>query len=184
MRQPEREAFWASLPEGIRQQVDGYVLQDSSMAAISVLVDVGFRRFGVGVGAAQLIVGDRYRHYGDRVARTPESPVDPESLSWRAAGICDRILVVEAVWDGDTVHDWVVRLLAIGEEAEHQLAFVDWSTAKRYLGSDERIDGRPHIAVAAERIGVAVARQLRVPFHFAGPDEPDDEAPRWVRPTS
>ncbi|MGW4383420.1 hypothetical protein [Kitasatospora sp. NPDC004531] len=184
LRGPEREAFWASLPEGIRRQVDGYVLQDNVLAAVGVLVDVGFVRFGVGAGAAQLIVGDRHRHYGDRIARTPESPVDPESLSWRAAGVGERILAIEAVWDGDTVHDWFVRLLAIGEAAEHRLALVDRSTAERLLGSADRIDGRPHIAVAAERIGRGVAAELGVPFHFASPRTPDDEAPRWVRPGS
>ena len=69
LRQPERDAFWASLPEGIRQQVDGYVLQDSDMHAI-------------------------------------------------------------------------------GEDREHGLATVTWRIAGRHLGSDD----------------------------------PDDEAPRWVRP--
>ncbi|MFD7643711.1 hypothetical protein ACFV4P_23995 [Kitasatospora sp. NPDC059795] len=56
------------------------------------------------------------------------------------------------------------------------------STASRHLGSEESDDGRPHIAVAAEMIGVAVARALRVPFHFASPGAPDGRAPRWVRP--
>ncbi|WP_259464843.1 hypothetical protein [Streptomyces sp. TLI_171] len=179
----QRAEFWASLPEGIRQQVDGYVLQDGALSAVRVLIDVGFVRFGIGVASAHLLVGDRYRELGDRVARTPDGPVDPESLAWRAAGIDDRILAVEAVWDGDTVHDWFVALVAIGEGKEHHLATLYRGTAERYLGSDDRVDGRPHTAVAADRIGRALAERLGVPFHFASPDEPDDEAPRWVRPT-
>ncbi|MFD7732704.1 hypothetical protein ACFV6F_20230 [Kitasatospora phosalacinea] len=182
MSEPERQAFWTALPEGIRRQVDGYVLQDGHTAAIRVLVDVGLHRFGVGIGTAKFIVSDRYRTLGDRIARTPETPVDPESLYWRAAGTGEQVLAVEAVWDGDTERDWFVLLLAVGESAERPLAVLDWNTAARHLGSDHRVDGRPHIAVAADRIGRELAAALGVPFHFASPDVPDDEAPRWRRP--
>ncbi|MGE7383970.1 hypothetical protein ACQKM2_00520 [Streptomyces sp. NPDC004126] len=180
-RKEARTAWWESLPAGIRDQVDGYVLQDSLLGAVRVLVDVGFVRDGVGVGTAQLIVGDRYAHYGDRVAREPDSPLDPESLALRAEGIGGRVVAIEAVWDGDTVHDWFVVLLAITEDpdSERSLATIPWGAAERFLGEGTDPGPRHPSAVAAERAGGALAARLGVPFHFASPDTPDDEAPRW-----
>ncbi|MFJ6604833.1 hypothetical protein [Streptomyces lydicus] len=181
MDEAARTEWWESLPAGIRDEIDGYVLQDSFLRAVRVVVDVGLVAHDIGVGAAQLIVNDRYLHYGDRVARTPESPLDLESLTYRASGCAGRIVGIEAVWDGDTVHDWFVRLLAVTVDpaGDHALATVYRSTAARYLGENEDYGSRHLAAVAAERVGGALAARLSVPFHFASPDTPDDEAPRW-----
>ncbi|MEU9073984.1 hypothetical protein ACFYUY_24580 [Kitasatospora sp. NPDC004745] len=182
MDEAARAKWWQSLPAGIRDQVDGYVLQDSFLQAVKVVVDVGFVTHNIGVGAAQLIVGDRYLHYGDRIARTPESPLDVASLAHRAAGCPGRIVAVEAVWDGDTVHDWFVVLLAITTDPaqQHELATVYRSTAEHHLGADAAgVGAQPLEAAAAERAGRALAERLVVPFHFASPRTPDDSAPRW-----
>ncbi|MGW2046621.1 hypothetical protein ACWCPF_15760 [Streptomyces sp. NPDC001858] len=181
MNKRARTEWWEGLPAGIRNQIDGYVLQDSLMAAIRVVVDIGLVADDIGVGTAQAIVSDRYAHYGDRIARAPDTPLDRESLVRRAAGIFGRIVAIEAVWDGDTVHDWFVRLLAITADPadEHTLAFIPWAMAERHLGEDEKFEGRHPAAVAAERAGGDLAAYLSVPFHFASPDTPDDEAPRW-----
>jgi hypothetical protein len=191
MNEAARTEWWENLPLGIREQIDGYVLQDSLMGAVRLIVDIGLVPYRIGVGTAQAIVGDRYHHYGDRVAREPESPLDLESLACRVAGIAAPIQVIEAVWDGDTVHDWFVVLLAVtdpvvveGEEEftpprDRPLATIYQSTAKKYLGEDADRGRRPSTAVAAERAGRALAAHLSVPFHFASPDTPDDEAPRW-----
>ncbi|MFF4429949.1 hypothetical protein ACFYZ4_12370 [Streptomyces sp. NPDC001513] len=126
MGKEARAEWWERLPVGIRNEIDGYVLQDAMLAAVRVVVDVGLVRDDVGVGTAQLIVGDRYARHGDRIARTPESPLDLESLAYRAGGAAGRIVAIEAIWDGDTVHDWFVRLLAITADPveEHALATV------------------------------------------------------------
>ncbi|MEU1694850.1 hypothetical protein [Streptomyces hirsutus] len=34
-------------------------------------------------------------------------------------------------------------------------------------------------AQEARETGTALAEHVNVPFHFAGPHQPDDEAPRW-----
>ncbi|SNT59119.1 hypothetical protein SAMN05216252_15319 [Actinacidiphila glaucinigra] len=139
MHKAARTVWWESLPTGIRNQIDGYVLQDSFLSAVKAVVDVGLVTHGIGVGTAQLLVSDRYLHYGERIARTPESPLDPESLAYRAAGCPGRIVAIEAIWDGDTVHDWFVVLLAItaGPREEHVMATVYRSTAERYLARTE-----------------------------------------------
>lgn len=59
------------------------------------------------------------------------------------------------------------------------MAMIYWKTAERYLGRDEWHSLRHPSAVAAERAGQPLAEHLGVPFHFASPDKPDDEAPRW-----
>ncbi|MFJ3724068.1 hypothetical protein ACIPYQ_16045 [Streptomyces sp. NPDC090045] len=175
----ETESQWEGLPAGIRTQVDGYVLQDGSFQAIRLVWEAG-RAQGVGLYEAQKIVHLRYLHFGDRVARTPDSPLDLDSLAALARGIRARVVAIEAVWDGDTVHDWFVRLLAVTDEpaGEKCLATIYWGTAVRALdGADE---GALHpSAAAATRAGGDLAAHLGVPFHFASPDTPDDEAPRW-----
>ncbi|WP_225827149.1 hypothetical protein [Streptomyces naphthomycinicus] len=181
MNQAARDGWWEGLPAGIRDEIDGYVLQDRLLMAVKVITDIGRVPHGIGVGTAQLIANDRYLHYGDRIARVPESPLDLESLACRAAGCAGRIVAVEAIWDGDTVHDWFVRLLAITADpaGESPMATVYGSTARRYLGEGEDRHSRHPASTAAERAGRALAAHLSVPFHFASPDTPDDEAPRW-----
>ncbi|MFJ6835487.1 hypothetical protein [Streptomyces sp. NPDC091209] len=181
MDEAARTVWWENLPAGIREEIDGYVLKDSLLRAVRVILDIGRVPHGIGLDTAQLIANDRYLHYGDRIAREPESPLDLESLACRAAGCAGRVVAIEAVWDGDTVHDWFVQLLAITADpaGEAQMATVYWSTAKRYLGEDENQTSRHPAAVAAERAGSSLAAHLSVPFHFASADTPDDEAPRW-----
>ncbi|MFF7635063.1 hypothetical protein ACFZB9_18175 [Kitasatospora sp. NPDC008050] len=181
MDEAARTAWWESLPDGIREEIDGHVLKDSLLGAVRVITAIGLVPHGIGLDTAQLIVNDRYLHHGDRIARTPESPLDLESLAYRAAGCTGRVVAIEAVWDGDTVHDWFVVLLAVTADpaGEVHLATVHRSTAKRYLGEDLENHSRHPEAVAAERAGSALAAHLSLPFHFASPATPNDEAPRW-----
>ncbi|MCX5396768.1 hypothetical protein [Streptomyces sp. NBC_00102] len=172
---PEAE-WWDLLPQGVREQVDGYVLQDSVLQAIRTVREAG-RAHGLGLDDAQRVVDERFRHHGDRIARTPADPLDLESLTAEAAGYGGRIMAIEALWDGDTVHGWFVELRAVTADpaGDHLLAVIHRSTAVRLLGEGH---AQPS-AAAAERFGRPLAAHLSVPFHFASPDAPDDEAPRW-----
>ncbi|MEU5099925.1 hypothetical protein [Streptomyces sp. NPDC020996] len=123
----------------------------------------------MGLREAEQVVHSRYEVLGDRVQRTPPDPFDVPSLAARAAALPGRVAAVEALWDGDTVHDWFVLLLAVSNSPEgegHLAAFY------------RRHGGSPH-GVAAAEAGRALAAHLGVPFHFASPDVPDDVAPRW-----
>ncbi|MGW3660229.1 hypothetical protein ACWD6R_33340 [Streptomyces sp. NPDC005151] len=172
--------WWELLPAGIRERVDGYVLQDARFQAVRIVFEAG-RAHGLGLNDAQLVVHDRCLHQGDRIAHTPDSPLDLESLAASAANCPGRIVAIEAVWDGDTVHDWFVNLLAITADptSEHPLATIYWLTAVRHLGEEKNLGPRHPSAAAADRAGSALAARLSVPFHFASPDVPDDQAPRW-----
>ncbi|GAA3020277.1 hypothetical protein JCM13580A_63320 [Streptomyces drozdowiczii] len=44
----------------------------------------------------------------------------------------------------------------------------------------DRSDGTPPPDVVAAEADQALVDHLRVPFHFASPDVPDDNAPRWT----
>ncbi|MFF7364804.1 hypothetical protein [Streptomyces sp. NPDC008125] len=168
--------WWDLLPAGVREQVHGYVLQDSSMPAVRAVWQSGRAR-GLGLDEARAVVSDRFRHHGDRIARTPDSPLDLESLAALAAGYGGRIVAIEALWNGDTVHGWFVELRAITTDpaGDHGLATIHRPAAVRLLGEGH---AQPS-AAAAERFGGALAAHLSVPFHFASPHVPDDEAPRW-----
>ncbi|MGW2841335.1 hypothetical protein ACWCWD_26500 [Streptomyces sp. NPDC001493] len=170
--------WWDLLPAGVREQVDGYVLQDAPMRAIRTVWQSG-RTQGLGLGEAQAVVSGRFLHHGDRIARTPDDPLDLESLTALAAGCDGRIVAIEALWDGDTFHGWFVELRAITTDpaGDRRLATIHRSTAVRLIGEGH---AQPS-AAAAERFGGALAAHLSVPFHFASPHVPDDEAPRWTQ---
>nr|WP_189858449.1 hypothetical protein [Streptomyces poonensis] len=171
--------WWETLPAEIRDRADAHVLRDARLQAVRVVLEAG-RAHGLGLRQAQLVVHDRYLHHADRIAHTPDCPLDLRSLAARAADCPGRIVAVEALWDGDTVHDWFVDLLAVTAEptGEHRLATIYWDTAVRYLGEDEDRGPLHPSAAAADRAGRALAAHLSVPFHFASPGTPDDQAPR------
>lgn len=160
--------WWPYLEDRTRREADAHVLRDRYIAALLVVWEA-LRPLGVSLHDAEKVVHARYEALGDRVRRTPPDPLDVASLAARAAGHPGRVAAVEAVWDGDTVHGWFVCLVVVLDDpsGEGHVATV------RY-----RRDAPPPGAAAAEA-GRTLAHHLGVPFHFASPDVPDDEAPRW-----
>ncbi|WP_307787203.1 MULTISPECIES: hypothetical protein [Streptomyces] len=99
--------------------------------------------------------------------RQPD-PLDVPSLAARAAALPGRVAAIEAYWDGDTVHDWFVILVAVLEEP----------SGHGHLATVCHRRGGPAPGSAADEAGRALAHHLGLPFHFPSPDVPDDEAPR------
>lgn len=162
------DGWWPYLDERTRQELDENVLCDRRMPALRV-VWLALRPLGLGLYEAERVVHARYEALGERVRYTPPDPLDLPSLAARAAALPGRAAAVEALWDGDTVHGWFVVMVAVLDDpiGEGHLATVH-----------RRRDGRPPGPAAADA-GRALAEHLGVPFHFASPDVPDDEAPRW-----
>ncbi|MEV5680235.1 hypothetical protein AB0L68_31750 [Streptomyces sp. NPDC052164] len=158
--------WWAYLEERTCREVDADVLRDRRMAAVKSVWEA-LRPLGVGLHEAERVVHARYEALGDRVRRTPPDPLDLTSLAARAAALPGRVAAVEALWDGDTVHDWFVLLVAV----------LDAPDGEGHLATVHHRPGAPPGGAAA-RAGRALADHLGVPFHFASPDTPDDHAPR------
>ncbi|MYW63294.1 hypothetical protein GTY65_04250 [Streptomyces sp. SID8379] len=163
--------IWDALPAELREEADGQVLRDARMTAVHVLVTCG-----VSLRDAQIVVERRYAHHGERVARRPEPPLDITELAALAPA---RVVEIAAEWDGDTVHDWFVELVAVTARpaGSRALTTVTWGAARRHLG-DEETGPRHPAAVVAERIGSELAARLAVPFRFDSPDEPEPPARR------
>ncbi|MYX40368.1 hypothetical protein GTW59_04590 [Streptomyces sp. SID89] len=160
--------WWAYLEERTRREVDAHVMRDRRISAVRAVWEA-LRPLGLGMSEAERVVHARYGALGDRVRRAPPDPLDLPALASRAAALPGRVAAIEALWDGDTVHDWFVVLVAVLDDpaGEGQLATVYHRR------------GAPAPAAAAAEAGRALADSLGVPFHFASPDVPDDEAPRW-----
>ncbi|MFD7945342.1 hypothetical protein [Streptomyces sp. NPDC059744] len=69
-----------------------------------------------GSAGAEQVVHERYEFFGDRVRYPQPDPLDVPSLAARAAAHPGRVAAVEALWGGDTVHDWFVLLVAVLED--------------------------------------------------------------------
>ncbi|MGW6027483.1 hypothetical protein [Streptomyces sp. NPDC055099] len=162
--------WWGQLEEQTRREVDADVLRDRPMAAVRSVWEA-LRPVGLGLLDAQLVVQSRYEALGDQVRRRPPDPLDTPSLAARAAALPGRVVAVEALWDGDTVHDWFVDLVAVLDEPQ----------GEGHLAVIYHLPDRSPAGVAGEA-GQALADHLGVPFHFASPDVPDDQAPRWRTP--
>ncbi|MFD3377628.1 MULTISPECIES: hypothetical protein [unclassified Streptomyces] len=160
--------WWACLEERTRREVDAEVLRDRRLLAVRSVWDA-LRPLGLGLHEAERVVHSRYEALAGQVQRTPPDPLDVPSLAARAAALPGRVAAIEALWDGDTVHDWFVVLVAVLEcpDGEGHLATV-------YHRSDDS-----SARTAAAEAGQALADHLGVPFHFASPEIPDDQAPRW-----
>ncbi|MCX4537652.1 hypothetical protein [Streptomyces sp. NBC_01669] len=160
--------WWAYLEDQTRQEVDSDVLGDRRLMAVKAVWEA-LRPLGLGLREAEQVVHERYEFFGDRVRYPQPVPLDVPSLAARAAAHPGRVAAVEAFWDGDTVHDWFVLLVAVLEDP----------SGEGHLATVYRRPGRPPPGTAADKAGRALARYLEVPFHFLSPDAPDDEAPRW-----
>jgi hypothetical protein len=90
---------------------------------------------------------------------------DLESLDQKPAAI-------EAVWDGDTVHDWMVAILAIFRDSSGTLK-------ERHVATVTSGSSNGPMEQYAAKIGAQIATHFDIPFFFASPSAPDLDAPRW-----
>jgi hypothetical protein len=158
----QSEVLWTGLPATVRERVDELVVQRKVIQAVLVV-----REFCRDAGAApvpslmacRVMLAERTEQLADRLAPLP--PQDVDTLAAKAAELPRPPVAFEAVWDGDD-HGWMVLLMAIMADPLQEVCLA-W-----FRDGAETTTGRE------------LARRFGVPFHFASPDEPDLDAPRWA----
>ncbi|WP_405983348.1 hypothetical protein [Streptomyces sp. NBC_00872] len=177
------DAWWNALPESVRERVDGFVLNDRRLHAVREVLEAvqalpeGPPTPRPGLHGCQEMVTARYQALADRIAPRLVPPRDTETLAARIGQQSGRPAALEALWDGDT-DGWMVDLVAVFDapRSEVRLATIRHGSDLRLF--DGQVPPWPE-AQEAIRIGTALAERFDVPFHFASPDEPDDQAIRW-----
>ncbi|MFD5493276.1 hypothetical protein ACTWJ9_30175 [Streptomyces sp. GDS52] len=176
------ETWWDVLPESVRERVDGLVLRDDRLRAIRVTMEAVQALEEApaprpGLYDCQRAVMARYQELAGRIDRAPALPRDVETLAARIRRLLGRLAALEAVWDGDT-DGWFVVLIAVLDDPQHEvdLAWIRHGSDLRAL--NRQVPPWPEAQEAVET-GTALAEHFNVPFHFASPHRPDDEAPRW-----
>ncbi|XUL85756.1 hypothetical protein ACQ86D_02815 [Streptomyces galilaeus] len=169
--------IWAALPAAEQSAVDGLIQRDHRLAAVALLREAFRAEVRPGIHEALDVVAERYRELGQRFERFPTPPLDLAALTEQVETLPGRTVAVEALWDGDS-DGWCVDLMALTEApvGEHRLATIRHGSDLRLFNGT--VPPWPE-AREAETVGRALAERFGVPFHFAGPDRPDDEAPRW-----
>ncbi|GAA3905969.1 hypothetical protein GCM10023084_67900 [Streptomyces lacrimifluminis] len=175
--------WWDALPESVREQVDDLVLRDRRLTAIGVsmaavrILGEGAPAPGPGLHDCRRVVVARCHAVADRGVRQPDPPRDVDTLAARVGELPGQLAAVEAIGDGDT-DGWCVLLVAVLDRphGEVELAMVRHGSDIRVFNG--RVPPWPETREAVTT-GTALAGRFSVPFHFASPDRPDDEAPRW-----
>lgn len=169
--------IWATLSAAERSAVDGLIQQDHRIAAVARVREAFPAESKPGLYETLDVVAERYRELGLRFERYPTPPLNPVTLAERVEALPGRTVAIEAAWDGDS-DGWCVDLMAITDvpTAEHRLATIRHGNDLRVFNGT--VPPWPE-AVEAETVGRALAERFGVPFHFASPDQPDYDAPRW-----
>ncbi|MEZ0096156.1 hypothetical protein [Streptacidiphilus sp. EB129] len=169
--------IWAELPADDRAAVDILIHQDRRLAAVKRLREAFPDDSRPGLYDTLDVVAARYRELGQRFERYPTPPLELVTLVEKVEALPGRPVAIEAVWDGDT-DGWCVDLIALTDDpaTEHRLAMIRHGSDMRLFNGT--VPPWPE-AQEAETVGRALAEQFAVPFHFASPDQPDLDAPRW-----
>ncbi|MBK6010113.1 hypothetical protein [Streptomyces sp. MBT53] len=169
--------IWAALSVAERSAVDELIRRDHRLPALARMREAFPAESRPGLYETLDVVAERYRELGMSFERRPTPPLDLAALTEQVEALPGRTVAIEAMWDGDS-DGWCVDLMAHTDApvAEHRLAVI------RHGGDLRLFNGTvppwPE-AREAQTVGRALAERFGVPFHFAGPDEPEIDAPRW-----
>lgn len=168
---------WAELPATDRSAVDSLIQKDHRIAAVKRLREAFPADSRPGLYEALDVVAERYRELGQRFERYPTPPLNLLTLTEEVNALPGRTVAIEALWDGDS-DGWCVALMALTDDppAEHRLALIRHGSDMRLFNGS--VPPWPEAQEAAT-VGHALAEHLAVPFHFASPDKPDLDSPRW-----
>jgi hypothetical protein len=184
----EPDELWDLLPQTIRDRVDAELRRRRKLQATIVMRNEGGLDPVPSLLRVQLVMEERFHWLIDRGEVEPRPVVEIPELVAKARSLSAPVAAIEAEWDGGS-DGWHVRLHAIVDRpSRDHPRFGETLLARLTCGDDaEWPDGelRPDAAEAIEK-GGGLAADLGVPFHFADPDTPGLDLPRWwdgVAPT-
>lgn len=153
-------------------EIDDLLFREAYLWALSTYRAV----VGGDLHAAMEEVGQREGYLRDtQPERFPKRLAPALVAQENLQGVSDRLCVIEAVWDGDTVHDWFLVLVAVSEGAStsHARYTQTWlcSITQRDVGQGSLVK----FAVKLQRqLAAQRGAEVKTPVW-----PPDDEAPRW-----
>jgi hypothetical protein len=170
------EPTWDQLPARLRERIDELVLADERFRATCELWLNGGRE-RIPLPQCQLLIFERYQHFGEQVRRKPQASRDVPTLIAKVEALPVRPDAIEALWDGDS-DGWMVCLYAVTREPQREfcLAFIRHGTDMRVFNAV--VPPWTETDEATES-GTALARHFGVPFFFLNPDVPDLPETRW-----
>jgi hypothetical protein len=170
-----KHPLWERLPNELRSRVDELIADDRKLPAIMAIRDT-LDEPRPGIYECMDLLAERYAELDQPwFRRSP--PLDIDVLARQAATLPHPPDAIEALWDGDT-DGWFVCLVAVTlrPKFEHTLAFIRHGADMRIFNGE--VPPWPE-ALEANATGRALANRLDVPFHFASPDNPNSDLPRW-----
>jgi hypothetical protein len=170
-----KHPLWERLPNELRSRVDELIAEGHKLLAVVEIRDT-LDQPCPGIYECMDLLAERYAEL-DQPWFRPSRPLDIDVLARQVAALPHAPDAIEALWDGDT-EGWFVRLVAVTlrPKLEHNLASISHGTDMRLFNGE--VPPWPE-ALEATAIGRALADRLGVPFHFASPDQPDLDLPRW-----
>jgi len=170
-----KKNLWERLPAELQSRVDELLADDRKLEAIQAIRDM-LNEPRPGLYECMELLVERCAEVDEPWVR-PSPSLSLDVLIEQVAALPYPPDAIEALWDGDT-NGWFVCLAAVTlrPKVEHNLALIRHGTDIRVLNG--QIPPWPEAHKAAS-IGCALAERLGVPFHFASPDSPNIELPRW-----
>ncbi|MGY3063696.1 putative nucleotidyltransferase [Streptomyces sp. TE3672] len=156
------QLMWWTFPAGVRERIDELVLAGRNIQAVGVMRESGVEPRPELHECVEVLDG-RHRALADRMP--PPARPDVDTMAAAARALPRGPVAVEAVWDGDT-WGWIVVLTAVLAGPWESVDLDGFRIGAAGTGE-------------AARTGRELAERLGVPFRFASPDEPDEDAPRW-----
>ncbi|GGN99270.1 hypothetical protein GCM10010112_92930 [Actinoplanes lobatus] len=175
--------WWKTIDPGLLERLDELLCKGRLIPAVKLLRDEGGQQPQPGLYEAQDLLIERRAELDRQGLLPPTPPPTTAQLIEKVEAATAPVLAVEAFWDGDT-EGWFVVLVAIVRRpgGRHDCFDEVLLTVLQFGGDLRLFTGQvppwPEAQQAIEQ-GRAVAQHVGVPFHFASPEEPNDDLPRW-----
>ena len=158
------------------EPLDGFIFREEFISFLRDYRDLG----NTGLPEAMDAFGARASYLKQHFPEKFPIPRSPRVTAFENLTEIKRpVLAIEALWDGDTIHEWFNVIFAITETlSEMHARYTAHYLCTVFFNSSE-LDG-PHISgeVYCERLVEDLAAQANAQAHHAV-QPPDDEAPRW-----